>query len=327
MSDYLDKYRNRLWKKGTDYTKAITNNNIDFYNRHFHEDESYHVVHRITAPNMESEMIDVRIANKNDTNNKNMMFLFRPRTEITVGDIIQLDEKRYYLIQSIQDNLLSPMALGIKCNKRLKWEGLPNDIIIPVAPTSSSYGAKGEVYNNDQISDFDSRGIMSTQKNKYTDTIYNGMRFVFNHSKEEIYTVTKVQSLFTTDDFNDGNGYIQFISKYTRYVEMDDLENNIAYNPKMEDIKKYNQNIYDSTIEIYGDDAIKVNNTKEFSVISNNNYKFQLDSKAIENNYATIVSQEDNSCVIKGLSSGKLIYLYAMDELDNMVADKLIYIL
>ena len=54
----------------------------------------------------------------------------------------------------------------------------------------------------------------------------------------------------------------------------------------MEDIKKYNQNIYDSTIEIYGDDAIKVNNTKEFSVISNNNYKFQLDSKAIENNYA-----------------------------------------
>ena len=108
---------------------------------------------------------------------------------------------------------------------------------------------------------------------------------------------------------------------------MDDLENNIAYNPKMEDIKKYNQNIYDSTIEIYGDDAIKVNNTKEFSVISNNNYKFQLDSKAIENNYATIVSQEDNSCVIKGLSSGKLIYLYAMDEWDNMIADKLIYIL
>ena len=54
MSDYLDKYRNRLWKKGTNYTKAITNNNIDFYNRHFHEDESYHVVHRITAPNMES---------------------------------------------------------------------------------------------------------------------------------------------------------------------------------------------------------------------------------------------------------------------------------
>ena len=30
MSDYLDKYRNRLWKKGTNYTKAITNNNIDF---------------------------------------------------------------------------------------------------------------------------------------------------------------------------------------------------------------------------------------------------------------------------------------------------------
>ena len=90
MSDYLDKYRNRLWKKGTNYTKAITNNNIDFYNRHFHEDKSYHVAYRITAPNMESEMIDIRIANKNDTNNKNMIFLFRPQTEITVGDIIPI---------------------------------------------------------------------------------------------------------------------------------------------------------------------------------------------------------------------------------------------
>ena len=111
-------------------------------------------------------------------------------TDIKTGYYVK-NEDDYYLVMTGIDNHYYYKNCKIRrCNQKLIWKGLKTTFI-PCYITNSSYGSKGEVHNITQISDFDARAVILVGVNEYTNQIRNGMRFIFNHSKDDVYEVTK----------------------------------------------------------------------------------------------------------------------------------------
>jgi hypothetical protein len=220
-------------------------------------------------------------------------------TAIKKGDYVVYDNDNYIVLSDIDDHYFYKGTRIRKCEQYLKSSIWGSSFIIPCILENSSYGSKGEVANVEQTSDFDSRGVITVQKNKYTDKIYNGMRFIFNHSKNDVYEITKVQSVFGVNGFTN-TGYYQLICKYVKYVQEDDFDNNIAFNPRLDIYKNESELPY-----ITGNETIRINSNEIFKINKTSNVVFNLDDDAIKYNYATIVSQNGTSCTIKGLVADK----------------------
>ena len=233
--------------------------------------------------------------------------------QIKQGDILRFSYNdtdippRYYMVlSSIEKKRGYDEGIVVECNIMLNWEGL--DKPIPAIFINSSYGAKGETNSYEQMSEFDSRGIFYIQKNDKTKVIYNGMRFVFNSNENDIYQVTKVQGVFAEGYYND-------VVKYCKRVQEDDLENNIAYNPRLKQIINNNKDKYKEIITITGKDIIKLNQEETYTV---DNYSkevyFTFDEETISTNCVELISQSDNQCVIKGLIKNEWIVLLCKDK-------------
>lgn len=318
--NYIELYKNRLSRRGGNYHEALTNSNKDYYNRHFLEDPSARSGSLILQPNIEYIDQDFRLKNI-DNSCTDKRIIFRPDTEVYPGDYVKISDREYYLIEEVQKNQLCPVGIGTLCTKILRWEGLPNDILLPCTAKTNSYGSKGLLNTVDQQSDYDSRGIIKVQKNKYTESIQNGMRFVFGNSIREIYEVSIVQSIFSTNDFDDGKGFLELVCRYTRANKEDNIDNNKAYNKYGDDIIKNNPDLYD--VELITDGYIS---TKENKVIKLSkeldNVTFEID----DINVATIVEATNKSCTIKGVRPNNVVNLVVRSNGEIIIAKKLLVV-
>ena len=232
-------------------------------------------------------------------------------TDIKTGYYVK-NEGDYYLVMTGIDNHYYYKNCKIRrCNQKLTWKGL---IVspIPCYITNSSYGSKGEVHNITQISDFDARAVILVGVNEYTNQIRNGMRFIFNHSKDDVYEVTKKTTAYNS---NGVNGYMHLTCKYVKWVQEDDFDNNIAFNSFLED------NVDPSIdVNLIGEEFVLIGSSETYTISNATNVTFKLDDDTIAENNAEIISQDGTSCVVKMLkdimcqiecrdSLGKILYL------------------
>lgn len=238
-------------------------------------------------------------------------------TDLQRGYYIKLGDKYFMVTSKVDDHYYYKTARIRECEHYLTWKGINKQF--PCFITNSSYGSKGEITNIEQESDFDSRGLIFVQKNEYTDTIYNGMRFIFNRSKNDVYEVTKVQSIFGKSCYGDDTGYYQLVCKYVKWVQGDDFENNIAFNPRLENtsIPTIPDNIY-----VNGSDKISILNDETYTIVNTTNVTFELDEDTVAENIATIISQNGTSCVIKALVPYMPIALIVKDSNGVQIAIK-----
>ena len=315
---YYDTRKRLMQSNGNNLEEVFMNDSVTYYNNHFHENGSYRKGSLITAPNMETTDIDFRIVNIDKSTYQKKIY-FRPNTDIKIGSYIKVkDKNEYYLVNEFETNLISPYAIARKCTQLFKYKGLPNDIIIPCYIENSSYGSKGEIVNVEQESDFDSRGNISVQKNKYTDVLFNGFRLIFNNSQNDVYEITKIVTAYSSDYFEQ-SGYYQCICKYVKWVQGDDFVNGIALNPRLENSTTSNIN---NDVYINGSNTINLSTNQTYTIVNATNVTFELDSDTISENDATIINQNGTSCVIKAIIPYIPVAIIAKDSNGNKIAIK-----
>ena len=251
--------------------------------------------------------LDTRIVNIDNSVKEKKIYLL-PDTVVKVGEYIKYLD-RTYLVQEFEDNLISPMCKVLLCNASLKWRGLESPI--PCYITNSSYGSKGEVHNIEQISDFDARAVIYVGNNILTKAIRNGMRFIFKHSKDDVYEVTKKTTAY--DD------YISLTCKYVKWVQEDDFENNIAFNSFLED--DVDPSI---DVDLIGEEYVLINTSETYTMQNATNVTFILDEDTLLEGNAEIVSQDGVSCVVKMLKA-KMVQIECRDSLGKLLKAKTIY--
>ena len=248
------------------------------------------------------------------------MLEFDKRFNIHKGSYVEYNDENYMIYSHVdKDNPIFNDAMMIMCNQKATWKGLNK--YIPCVLNNSSYGSKGETHNIEQLSDFDARAVIligiSEDTIQNTNQIRNGMRFIFNHSKDDIYEITKKTTAYNSLD---GKGYMELTCKYVKWVQEDDFENNIAFNSFLED------NVNPSVdITIVGEEYVLINNSETYAITNATNVTFSLDEDTIAEGNAEIVSQDGTSCVVKVLKT-KMIQLEARDSLGKLIANpKTIY--
>lgn len=243
------------------------------------------------------------------------MLEFDKRFDICKGSYIEYNDENYLIYTHVdKDNLIFNDAMMIMCNQSLIWKGLISSI--PCYITNSSYGSKGEVHNIEQISDFDARAVILVGINEYTKQIRNGMRFIFNHSKDDVYEITKKTTAYNS--LNE-KGYISLTCKYVKWVQEDDFENNIAFNSFLED--DVDPSI---DIDLIGKEFVLINTSETYNMQNATNVTFTLDEDTLLEGNAEIVSQDGVSCVVKMLKA-KMVQIECRDSLGKLLKCKTIY--
>lgn len=309
---FLEAKKRMMSVKGTSPIEALEYNSAYTYSKHFDESNAYKKGILLQKDFSETE-IDTRIINI-DKSVYERRIQFKPHTKIEEGDYIYYpDIDRYYIVKEFQFNSIVPYAIATECNQILRCKYFGRDI--PCYMENSSYGSKGVVTNQPYYSDFDSRGVILVQKNEITKKIYNGMRFIFNNSKEDIYQIAKVNGVFT-------KGYYQMVCRYTKYLQEDDLENNYAFNI---DLENKQQDIV--TYKIKGEEVVKLGEEYTYELEGYTGVvTWKIDEYSDENNIATIVSTTDNSCNIE-MNEADIVQIEARDDSDKLLAILTVYII
>ncbi|NFH00790.1 hypothetical protein FC831_10770 [Clostridium botulinum] len=263
---------------------------------------------KLLRNNMEELIIDTKVVNK-DSDLKTKFIYYSQKTNLKAGDYVCYpnSDNVTYLITDTQKFKQLPFGNGMECNNILKAKSWGN-IEIPCVMRNSSYGSKGELHNNEYMSDFDSRGIITCQRNKYTDSIFNGMRFCFNGTKDDIVEITKKSSLFLESCW-------ELTFKSVKYVQEDDLENNYAFNPRLDGTSSPNDEVYIIT----GEEYVKHNTESTYTINNKQNKEiiWTLDEDSIDGNLAEIINQDNNKCILKVTSKEEMIQLIASDKKTN----------
>lgn len=301
MSNYRELWSKRMKQGGYTSVEVRKLDSIRLCNDLFTSDPSYR---RATLINKKGEKtdIDTRLVNIDKSTSEKKIYL-RPNQVVEEGDYVKIKD-RYYLVKEFEDNLISPCAKGVFCNQRLFIKGQD---YIPCIFTNNSYGAKGEVHTQEYFGDFDSRALITVPKTNQTYEIYEGMRFIMG-SPWDIYEITK--------KIGAKNPFMwELTAKYTREVPEDDIENNIAYNSRLE-IK---EDIPDFTI--MGEDSISMGNTLNYSIYPPKN----CDWKTAHNDTIELVYKNNGTCKIKAIAKDSMDVLQALDSNGKVIAMKTIY--
>ena len=79
-------------------------------------------------------------------------------------------------------------------------------------------------------------------------------------------------------------------------------------------------------IYILGEDEIPVNTNFTFTIINTNNVVFSLDQDTINENNATILSQDGKNCTVEMLTKDVYVQLLAHDVNGDLVAQYTFYV-
>ena len=264
--------------------------------------------------------LDVKMENNNvKIFIKNLYFA--KSMNVDAGDYWYCDDGDIYIITDVEKNLQLPFASAYRCNQTIMLKNWSEPM--PCFIESNSYGSKGEIFNNAYMSDMDARAVIYVQfNNKTLNDIKEGSRFIFNHSKYDIYEITKKTSAY---HIANNNGYYDLVCKYVKCVQEDDFENNIAYNSDLDNDKLDNLSLL-----INGDDKVNIKNSNTSIYIVENlpedvSIIFNLDDDTIENGIAEIISSNEKSCTIR-INKTKMLQLECRDRNTNkLLCYKTIY--
>lgn len=292
---YINTYKKRIMLNGSTELETITNDSKHFINSEFKNDPSYKLA-ILQKCNFEKCEIDIRVVNIDNSTSKKKMYL-RPDFRMDKGDYVTYDS-RIFMVEEFEENLLSPCAKVTTCNQTLNCKGQSKPIPCVVDNTVHGTGVK----DNGYFVEYDSRLKILIQKNKETDRYYIGMRFIFNN--RFCYKITKIDNITSNEIY-----MIELV--LSSLSPLDDLENNIAYNEKLEDNKP------PENYEIIGVDKIKVGQTETYKIKPQRlDIVYEIDDK----NYAIIVEQQNGECKVKALKQNGIVTLSA--KCDTEILDE-----
>lgn len=217
---------------------------------------------------------------------------------INRGDYVEHKNSIYMIVTKVDEESFYQKCKIRECNQTLNCKGQSKPISCVVDNTVHGTGVK----DNGYFIEYDSRLKILVQKNKETDRYYIGMRFIFNN--RFCYKITKIDNITSNEIY-----MIELL--LSSLSPLDDLDNNIAYNEKLEDNKP------PENYEIIGVDKIKVGQTETYKIEPQRlDIVYEIDDK----NYATIVEQQNGECKVKALKQNGIITLSA--RFDTEILDE-----
>jgi hypothetical protein len=232
---------NRVLQLGNTNAERVKNNMINLISREFSSSPSYHEVLRNNIP-QGIQILDENAITKNPNKKR---VLCKPEEDINTGDEI-LWNNQYWLCTNIDsDKEIYPKGIIERCNNTLKWQTSTGEVkSYPciISDKSSTYSdgtseTKYIILSDDQI-------LITVQNNSDTLQLALDHRFIFNHSKNDIYKLSKVQSLIQ-------EGILYLTMTKDQYGANDRLDLNLA---------DYVVNNYELTI--MNGDAISLNTSQ-----------------------------------------------------------------
>lgn len=301
---YLDVYKKKMQLQGGSTSNERKKMAEDIMFLNFKDDPSYRDSTLIRT-DLTTKDIGVRVVNIDSKPNEKKLYVL-PNEDISVGDYISFthkDKKYTYLIDSFEDNLISPFAKGVKCRNILKWiDGNGEIQEYPCVVSYQSYGVKIFQSNNDFIQETSTNIDVEIPRNSITENIPLSLRVMFGNSQHGIY---KVGDMATYEQ-----GILKLTCKKDKYLkDLDDIENNLPWNGEEGETPTPPSTDY----IIKGEDTIKVNNDYAYTVEpQEGNVTFELDEYTVSENIAEIISTDSYSCVVKALKGNELVTLNAI---------------
>lgn len=206
------------------------------------------------------------------------------------GDYVKYNNSTYMIVTKVDEESFYQKCKIRECNQTLNCKGQSKPI--PCIADNTTYGIKG-IKDNGYFVEGDARLKLWVQKNKETDRYYEGMRFIFNNKFS--YQVTKIENIVSCEIY-------VIETTLASLSPLDDLENNIAYNEKLEDNKPQENH------EIIGSEKIKVGQTETYKLEPQRlDIVYEIDDAS----YATITEQSSGECKVKALKSNGIVTLSA----------------
>ena len=293
---YMDAYRKRL--RAETMSEAIKLDTDDNITREFKQSPSYKEAYLLDE-NLDETPLDIRMVNIDRTVFEKRFHLL-PNTVVQIGQYIRVEEE-YFIIKEVENNLASPYATVKYCNQVINF---PNGVTLPCVAEGESYGVKMTA-TNDVILDTDAKVKLTIGDTPLGRTINPDFRVIFGHSKQGIYMVGDM-TLYQ-------KGLILLTCKKDKYIEgLDDLENNVAWQPDYDYEDSANVKNYD----IEGIREILVGKTYEYILTPNALCDFVVEGEGVE-----IVNLGIHSISVRCNKANEIFKIKALIN-DSVVAEK-----
>ena len=294
---YFDAYRKRL--RAESMSQAIELDTDDNIIREFKETPAYKQAYLVDE-NFDETPLDVRIINVDKSAFVKHFYLL-PKTEVKVGQYIKVQEE-YFLIEQFEYNSASPYAKATYCNQVLKLvDGTP----IPCVAQGESYGVKMTA-TNDVVLETDTKVKLIVGDMPLARTIHPDFRMIFGNSTQGIYRVGDVTMY--------KKGIIELTCKKDKYMQgLDDLENNIAWQPDYDYENRVNTNR-----SIEGTEKMLVGKECVYVLDTNEVCDFAVDNENVE-----IVTLNMHTVTLKCDKPNEILRLQALIN-HKVVAEKII---
>ena len=295
---YLDAYKKRL--KKNNIREALRDDTVQNTIREFKNNPSYRGVILINS-DLEEYPLDIRITNIKRTVYEKKFYLM-PGQEANVGDYIKIEENdkiHYWLIEEYEWDAISPCARVTYCNQMIHFADGSH---LPCIAQGESYGVKMSA-TNDILLETDTKVKVTVGLNKLSKKITPDFRMIFGHSGQGIYKTGD------TTHYKE-NLVILTCKKDKEMVGLDDLENNIAWQPF------YDYDSINDNYEITGEDVIRIN--KSYTYVLEPEIWCGFEIENIDNKYVKIEKTGINYITISCSKADEMITLKAI------VGDKII---
>jgi hypothetical protein len=146
-------------------------------------------------------------------------------TAIKRGSLVELVDynEKWLVVTDVDSNGLTKLSKILKCNNTFKWQTPTGEIKeYPCIIQDKTSVYSSGIEENKYLSLADDQILIIVQSNDDTKQLQINKRFIFNHSKYEVYELTKIQTLIQ-------NGLLYLTMTKSQYNETsDNLDDNIA---------------------------------------------------------------------------------------------------
>lgn len=216
----MEMYRRRVLKDGKTHRERVVKEMRESFKTHLEETPASHIAMVKNKP-YKALMADRRFADE-ELNGKYMTVEWKH--QFNIGDYVDVLGTTWFIDLLEEETVETKKSYRLMpCNNTLKWQDTKGQI----------YEFPCHVVDKTSVySDGLSKGSMITTStyqaqvlipfNKYVEMIDTNDRFIFNHSKHNIYYVTRI-------DMMTRKGLVSITMKYDELVrEFDDLANNLS---------------------------------------------------------------------------------------------------
>ncbi|MCK9319422.1 Ig-like domain-containing protein [Methanoculleus sp.] len=272
MGDF-DLYRSRMSAYGSTIKEGRTKAIVSAITNTFVDSPSYHEI-KINNINRGVQIVDESSIIKNPNKKR---VLCKPDEDINIGDDIVWNSQHWLCTNVDSDKEIYAKGIIERCNNTLKWQNSTGEIKeypCIISDKSSTYAdgtleTKYIVIADDQI-------LITIQSNSDTLQLELDKRFIFNHSKNDIYKLSKIQPLLK-------EGILYLTMTKSEYGTNDRLNLNLA---------DYVQNNFALTITNGNSISLTTSETLQLSVTLTNN------GVVVENPTITYSTSDEEICTV-----------------------------